>query len=135
MRWTNSRSSSEGESTFLNGSPESCDAIICAHKKCGLLYDAAPFASEFMGTFVLCLTVSLSSGLENFADLAVGASLMAGVFMGGHISGAHHNPAVTLAIWLTGYQKKGMFGMGSGQCACLYVAVQLLGSLVAGLVS
>lgn len=76
MRWTNSRSSSEGESTFLNGSPESCDAIICAHKKCGLLYDAAPFASEFMGTFVLCLTVSLSSGLENFADLAVGASLM-----------------------------------------------------------
>src|SRR5262249_9769187 len=34
--------------------------------------------------------------------LAIGAALMAMVFAGSHVSGAHYNPAVTLGVWLRG---------------------------------
>jgi aquaporin Z len=95
--------------------------------------DLAPFASEFMGTFLLCFTVGLCAGVSAFAPLAIGASLMVSVFMGGHISGAHHNPAVTLAILTAGKMKTGMFQMGPAGCAAGYVTAQLLGSLVAGM--
>jgi aquaporin Z len=36
------------------------------------------------------------------APLAIGAALMVMIFSGGHISGGHFNPAVTLAVWLRG---------------------------------
>ena len=36
------------------------------------------------------------------APLAIGAALMVMVYAGGHISGGHYNPAVTLAVWLRG---------------------------------
>jgi aquaporin Z len=36
------------------------------------------------------------------APLAIGAILMAMIFAGGHVSGAHYNPAVTVAVWLRG---------------------------------
>ncbi|MBI4929271.1 MAG: aquaporin [Bacteroidetes bacterium] len=56
---------------------------------------------EFIGTFFLVLAVCLSGG--NFlAPLGIGATLMVMVYMGGHISGAHYNPAVTFAVWLRG---------------------------------
>jgi aquaporin Z len=34
--------------------------------------------------------------------LAIGAALMVMVFAGGHVSGAHYNPAVTVAVFLRG---------------------------------
>src|SRR5262249_19168573 len=57
------------------------------------------YLTEFIGTFFLVFTVGLAvhSG-SPLAPLAIGASLMAMVYMGGHISGAHYNPAVTLAV-------------------------------------
>ena len=36
------------------------------------------------------------------APLAIGSALMIMVYAGGHISGGHYNPAVTLAVWLRG---------------------------------
>jgi aquaporin Z len=60
---------------------------------------------EFVGTFILVLTVGLSTsskGAGDLAPLAIGSALMVMVFAGGHISGAHYNPAVSLAARLTG---------------------------------
>jgi aquaporin Z len=61
------------------------------------------YLTEFLGTFVLLFTIycAVVSG-STLAPLAIGAALMAMVFAGGHISGAHYNPAVTLAMFLRG---------------------------------
>jgi aquaporin Z len=58
---------------------------------------------EFIGTFFLVFTVGMAvrSG-SDLAPLAIGASLMVMIFAGGHVSGGHFNPAVTLAVWLRG---------------------------------
>ncbi len=59
--------------------------------------------TEFIGTFFLVFTIGLAViGKAPLAPLAIGASLMVMVYMGGHISGAHYNPAVSLAVMLRG---------------------------------
>lgn len=59
---------------------------------------------EFIGTFFLVFTIGMSvrSGAPHLAPFAIGASLMVMIYAGGHISGGHFNPAVTLAVWLRG---------------------------------
>jgi aquaporin Z len=60
---------------------------------------------EFIGTFFLVLTIGCAAVLGhagNLAPLAIGSALMVMIFAGGHISGAHYNPAVSLAVFLRG---------------------------------
>jgi aquaporin Z len=60
---------------------------------------------ELIGTFFLVLTVGctvINPGAGEFAPIAIGASLMVMIFAGGHISGGHYNPAVTLGVWMRG---------------------------------
>ena len=60
---------------------------------------------ELIGTFFLVLTVGctvIDKGAGPLAPLAIGASLMVMIFAGGHISGGHYNPAVTLGVWMRG---------------------------------
>lgn len=63
------------------------------------------YAVEFIGTFFLMLTIGLTvahGGAGVIPPLAIGSMLMVMVYAGGHISGAHYNPAVTLAVFLRG---------------------------------
>lgn len=85
------------------------------------------YLTEAIGTFFLVLTVGLTvlSGSE-FAPLAIGSSLMIMVYMGGHISGGHYNPAVTLAVWMRGKLPTADVGP--------YMASQVVGALLAALV-
>jgi glycerol uptake facilitator-like aquaporin len=73
---------------------------------------------EFIGTFFLVLTVALTGN-----PIAIGAVLVALVYMGGYISGAHYNPAVTLALWVN---KK-----ITSERATYYIVIQMLAGIVA----
>jgi aquaporin Z len=61
---------------------------------------------EFIGTFFLVFTVGMTvkgpDGAGALAALAIGSSLMIMVYAGGHFSGGHYNPAVTLGVTLRG---------------------------------
>jgi aquaporin Z len=83
------------------------------------------YLTEFIGAFFLVLTVGLTSvtGLA-MAPLAIGSSLMIMVYMGGHISGGHYNPAVSLAACMRGALPWSQFAP--------YVGSQLLGAIMAG---
>ena len=63
------------------------------------------YLTELIGTFFLVLTIGCTvvpGAAGVIPPLAIGSALMVMVFAGGHISGAHFNPAVTLAVWLRG---------------------------------
>ncbi len=67
------------------------------------VHTATRYATEALGTFVLMFTVGATvlSG-SALAPVAIGAALMAMIYAGGHISGAHYNPAVTIAVLVRG---------------------------------
>lgn len=83
------------------------------------------YLTEFIGTFFLVLAVCLASG--TLAPLAIGSTLMVMVFMGGHISGGHYNPAVSLAVMLRGKLDSKEF--------VPYVVFQLLGAFAASAIA
>jgi len=63
------------------------------------------YIAEFIGTFFLVLTIGctvIPGAAGVIPPLAIGAALMVMIFAGGHVSGAHFNPAVTFAVFLRG---------------------------------
>ena len=85
------------------------------------------YVTEFVGTFFLVLTIGLAVlGGTPMAPLAIGASLMVMVYMGGHVSGGHYNPAVTLAVVLRGKLH--------ARDTVPYMVAQILGALSAAAV-
>jgi len=89
----------------------------------------AKLITEFAGTMFLCLTIALTAGTTPFAAIAIGCMLMLLVYSGGHVSGAHYNPAVTLAVLIRGDGKISVID------AVLYVLVQLAGGISGALLS
>eukprot|EP01103_Thecamoeba_quadrilineata_P004255 TRINITY_DN13962_c0_g1_i1.p1 TRINITY_DN13962_c0_g1~~TRINITY_DN13962_c0_g1_i1.p1 ORF type:complete len:247 (-),score=39.28 TRINITY_DN13962_c0_g1_i1:183-845(-) len=87
-----------------------------------------------MGTLFLTLTVGLNVAIEDefnpvMVPLAVGSILMVMIFMGGHISGGHFNPAITIGVYLRGGNKI------SWSRALLYILSQIVASIVAAAIS
>jgi aquaporin Z len=61
------------------------------------------YTVEAIGTFFLVFTVGAAVGSGSpLAPLGIGAVLMVMVYAGGHLSGGHYNPAVTLAVLVRG---------------------------------
>ena len=81
----------------------------------------AKLTTEFIGTFFLSLTICTAALLGTagaLAPFAIASTLMVMIYAGGHISGAHYNPAVTLSIYLRGACEKSDLAP--------YIATQLL---------
>jgi aquaporin Z len=91
---------------------------------------------EFIGTFFLVLTVGMTviePGIGGLAPLAIGSALMIMVYAGGHVSGGHYNPAVTLAVWLRGRCSTAdvpgyMLAQVAGGIAASFLALALKGN-------
>lgn len=85
------------------------------------------YVVELLGTFFLVFTVGNTViGKSDVAPLAIGLSLMVMIFAGGHISGGHFNPAVTLAVWWR--------GKCDTKDVVPYIAAQIIGAVLAALV-
>jgi aquaporin Z len=86
------------------------------------------YVTEFIGTFFLMFAVAMASYSGSvFTPLAAGATLMVMIYAGGHISGGHYNPAVTMAALV---RRR----IGIGDAAGYWVA-QVVGGLVAAVIA
>ncbi len=88
---------------------------------------------EFIGTFFLVFTVGatvITPGAGPLAPIAIGAALMVMVFAGGHVSGGHFNPAVTLTVWIRGkVEARDVVPYWVAQIAAALVAAWLVGKI------
>jgi aquaporin Z len=86
---------------------------------------ARKYVTEFIGTFFLMFAVGMAALSGSvFVPLAAGGMLMVMIYAGGHISGAHYNPAVTMAALV-----RRRIGIGD---AVGYWATQVVAAVVAG---
>eukprot|EP00933_Yihiella_yeosuensis_P075556 TRINITY_DN84_c0_g1_i1.p1 TRINITY_DN84_c0_g1~~TRINITY_DN84_c0_g1_i1.p1 ORF type:complete len:455 (-),score=137.24 TRINITY_DN84_c0_g1_i1:67-1431(-) len=89
--------------------------------------EVSALVSEFLGTYILVLTVGLNVlAKSKAAAFSIAASLMSMIYALGDVSGAHFNPAVTVAI------------LASGRCPDLvpakagkYIGAQMAGAIAA----
>jgi aquaporin Z len=91
--------------------------------------DPRTLVVEAIGTFFLVFTVGMvviDPGAGDFAGLVIGTVLAVMIFAGGHISGGHYNPAVTLGVLLRG---KTTIDVAIG-----YWVVQVAAAIIAALV-
>lgn len=82
--------------------------------------------TEFLGTFFLCLVIGLNANAGVANLIAIGALLAGIIYAGGHISGAHYNPAVTFAMLIS---RNISLSLG-----LVYFVVQLAAAVCAALV-
>ena len=76
---------------------------------------------EAVGTLFLVASIGLSGN-----PLAIGLTLAVMIYIGGHVSGGHYNPAVSLAVLLRGKLDAGKF--------VPYVLAQIVGAILGALV-
>jgi aquaporin Z len=76
------------------------------------------YLMEFVGTFFLAIAISLIGN-----PIAIGLMLMAMIYVGGHVSGAHFNPAISFAMFMQ--NRMNIADMG------WYIAAQSVGASLA----
>lgn len=84
--------------------------------------------AEFIGTGFLVLTIAcvVMNGAQGvIPPIAIGVALMSMIYACGHISGAHFNPAVTIAVLVRGRIAPGM--------AAAYIVVQIVAAVLIAL--
>ncbi|HSZ29548.1 MAG TPA: aquaporin, partial [Pseudonocardiaceae bacterium] len=112
--------------TYTDAPPEASPvaaAVVPAAAVAGRKY-----AVELIGTFFLVFTIATSVlSASALAPLAIGAALMVMIYAGGHISGGHYNPAVTIAALV-----RGRIGLPD---AIGYWIAQLVGGLLAAAIA
>jgi aquaporin Z len=108
---------------------EFCKLILNVNPKTRGVLKVNKYVVEVIGTFFFVLTIGavvIGGGAGPVAPLAIGSALAVLIYAGGHISGGHYNPAVTLGVTLR------------GRCslaeAPIYIAAQLFGAGLAALV-
>lgn len=87
------------------------------------------YVMELIGTFFLVFTIGMSvlaGGNGVIPPLAIGSILMVMIYAGGHISGGHFNPAVTLGVWIRGELE--------GKDVLPYMLYQTAGAVIAAVV-
>jgi aquaporin Z len=105
-----------GGETEVPSPPAAVVPVVAAARK---------YAVELLGTFLFVFAIGTAASLSGaFAPLAIGSALMVMVYAGGHISGGHFNPAVTLGALV-----RGRIGPRD---AVAYWVVQLVGAALAG---
>ena len=90
----------------------------------------AKLITEFIGTFFLTLTICTAAAFGtagSHAPFAIASTLMVMIYAGGHVSGAHYNPAVTISIYMRGACDK--------SDVAPYIASQLIAGVAAALVA
>ena len=75
------------------------------------------YAMEFVGTFFLTVAIILTAN-----PITIGLMLMAMIYVGGHVSGAHFNPAITIAL--------ACVGDFSWAQVPMYVVAQFIGAFI-----
>lgn len=87
------------------------------------------YLTEFTGTLLFVLTIGLivTPGPRPLAPMMIGSALMVLVYMGGHVSGAHYNPAVSFAVFLRGKLPTGEL--------LRYITAQILGGTLGAYLS
>merc|ERR1719420_449667 len=98
------------------------------------------YLAEFLGTMLYSMTFAITTEPNEIiehtsntaatisinesyfiAPIAVGFIVIAMIYAFGHISGAHFNPAITVAVWIRGFI--------TPIDAVIFIVVQLLGAL------
>lgn len=88
------------------------------------------YLTELIGTFFLVLTIGctvIGGGPDVIPPLAIGMALAVMIFAGGHISGGHYNPAVTLGVFLR--------GRCPAKDVVPYMVCQVIGAVIAALIA
>jgi len=79
--------------------------------------------AEFLGTFFFLSVILSTVTNASYGPIAVAVGLLAAIYFGASISGAHFNPAVSVMMFA-----KGKIGMDT---MLLYIVAQILGGLLA----
>jgi len=89
--------------------------------------------TEFVGTFFLTFSIALAVDLNDpnnsTTHLCIAWTLMTVIYLGGHLSGAHYNPAVTLGMFIRHRLGRNPMKLPLPTAIC-YVLIQILAATV-----